>query len=68
VTGPLVVAALLLASVVIGLAALRPPAGIAPGSSPASPYHGPQGNSNADPYGVETPLPRAPTGPLTGDL
>jgi hypothetical protein len=66
--GPLVVSLVMIAAAVVALAALRPPAGLSPGADPASPYHGPTGNGNADPYGVGPHLRRRPTGPLTGDL
>jgi hypothetical protein len=67
-TGSLVVSLLLIAAAVVAVAALRPPAGLSPGAHPASPYHGPTGSGNADPYGAGPHLRRPPTGPLTGDL
>jgi hypothetical protein len=59
---------LLVGAAVLAVAALRPPAGAPPAGDPASPYHGPSGSRNADPYGVGPYLPRPPTGPLTGGL
>jgi hypothetical protein len=67
-SGALVVGALLIGAALLGVAALRPTGWTPPAGDPASPYHGPSGSRNADPYGVGPYLPRPPTGPLTGDL